>query len=83
MSEKKKKDYLFLGIINDINDINRSFKILYKMSVNNRKKVVYEITFIEGDINEEKINVILDDPFYRQMMLKSIMIDKIDESKLI
>ena len=53
------------------------------MSVNNRKKVVYEITFLEGDINEEKINLILDDPFYRQMMLKSIMIDKIDDSILI
>jgi hypothetical protein len=51
------------------------------MSVTNRKKVVYEITFIDDDISENKINHILSDPFYKQRMLKSIMIDKIDNSK--
>jgi hypothetical protein len=81
VSQKKSKNYLFIGIINDINDINRSFKILYKMSVNNRRKVVYEITFIENEISESKIDRILSDPFYKQRMLKSIMIDKLDESK--
>ena len=51
------------------------------MSVNNRRKVVYEITFIENEISESKIDHILSDPFYKQRMLKSIMIDKVDESK--
>ncbi len=51
------------------------------MSVNNRRKVVYEITFIENEISESKIDRILSDPFYKQRMLKSIMIDKLDESK--
>jgi hypothetical protein len=69
-------------MINDANNTNRSFKLLYKKSVK-ENLFMYEITTIQDELTEDSIYSILSKPLYRKMLLRSIMVDKLEDSKFI
>jgi len=71
-----KKNYRFIGIINDSPKFQRQFYNLYKMHYSKvETKVEYSIQIYKGEINEKVINDILTKKENKYKKLKSIMID--------
>jgi hypothetical protein len=75
LSLKMKKNYLFLGILNDGRGLERNFRMCYKKNLKKDIDVLYDIFLYEGQLDEENLKYILGENRFKYKALKSIMID--------
>lgn len=68
-----KKNFTFLGVINDSDSTNKNYKILYKASLLDKTNLEYIIEIYEDEMNEENIENYLNNRMNKRSILKSVL----------